>query len=349
MTRISFGIIALNAEPFLEYNLRALYPFAHEIIVVEGAVQAAASLATIDGHSVDGTLAMLRDFKQHHDPEDKLRIIVAEDEGYPNGLWPEKDEMSRAYALRLTGDWLWQVDTDEFYKSEDMFAIANMLDSEPSITAVSFPYYEFFGSFESVISGVWHKYEFPLVHRLFRWESGYSYSSHRPVTVLDADGTDLRAKKWLSSPNNGERKIYMYHYSYVFPKQAEQKVGYYSNVEWTQAFRDNKRWMEDSFKRLKKPMFIGEKGWPNLQWLERFEGRHPDQIQQLREDLHDSKVIEPQRPAADIEALLNSPLYSLQRIAARLWLAMYWPIRTSWKFIRAMVLGKSLDKNAPSK
>ena len=34
--RISFGIIVFNGEPFTRYCLRALYPFAHEIIVVEG-------------------------------------------------------------------------------------------------------------------------------------------------------------------------------------------------------------------------------------------------------------------------------------------------------------------------
>src|SRR3990172_1499011 len=50
MPRISFGIIALNAQPFLEYNLRAIYPFAHEIIVVEGAVRTAAAPAPALAH-----------------------------------------------------------------------------------------------------------------------------------------------------------------------------------------------------------------------------------------------------------------------------------------------------------
>jgi len=36
-SRITFGMIVLNGEPCVLYNLRALYPFAHEIIVVEGA------------------------------------------------------------------------------------------------------------------------------------------------------------------------------------------------------------------------------------------------------------------------------------------------------------------------
>ena len=40
LPRISFGIIVFNGEPFTRYCLRALYPFAHEIIVVEGGHEA---------------------------------------------------------------------------------------------------------------------------------------------------------------------------------------------------------------------------------------------------------------------------------------------------------------------
>ncbi len=48
--------------PFLPYNLRALYPFAHQIVVVEGAAPGAAGIAAPDGHSRDGTLEELRRF-----------------------------------------------------------------------------------------------------------------------------------------------------------------------------------------------------------------------------------------------------------------------------------------------
>jgi len=36
--KITFGIIILNGESFTRYNLRSLYPFAYQIIVVEGVV-----------------------------------------------------------------------------------------------------------------------------------------------------------------------------------------------------------------------------------------------------------------------------------------------------------------------
>ncbi len=338
MTRISFGIIALNAMPLLEYNLRALYPVAHEIVVAEGAVRSANSLASEEGHSVDGTLEMLREFQSKHDPERKLRILSAAEEGYSDGFWPEKTEMSRAYTKHVSGDWLWQVDSDEFYLEEDLVAIAKQLE-EDEIDTVSFPYIEFFGGFGSTINGVWHKYHQPLCHRVFRWGPGYEYVSHRPPTVLDDEKRDLRSKKWLAKPKNDGKPVVMYHYSYVFPKQAEQKVGYYSSVDWTTAFRENQRWYQESYLNLRRPMFLGEKGWPHLQWLEPFKGRQPRTIRELIADLAAGRAPERLRQPDDIRRLLDSPLYAIQRFLARGGLAIYWPFRSLWKKIRASLFG----------
>ena len=99
--RLTFGLIILNGQPFIRYNLRALYPFAHQIIVVEGAAPGAAEVATADGHSTDGSLAELYRFQAEEDPEQKIEIVTKD------GFWSEKDEMSQAYAVRATGDYLW--------------------------------------------------------------------------------------------------------------------------------------------------------------------------------------------------------------------------------------------------
>src|SRR3546814_9140868 len=63
--RITFGMIVLNGEPFLRYNLRSLYPYAHQIIVAEGAAPGARNIATPQGHSRDGTLEVLRRSEEH--------------------------------------------------------------------------------------------------------------------------------------------------------------------------------------------------------------------------------------------------------------------------------------------
>lgn len=87
LPKITFGIIVLNGEPFTRYCLRALYPFAHEIIVVEGACKAAAGVATAEGHSSDGTLETLHQFQAEEDSEGKIQIISRD------GFWSEKDEI----------------------------------------------------------------------------------------------------------------------------------------------------------------------------------------------------------------------------------------------------------------
>ena len=93
--KISYGMIVLNGEPFVLSNLRSIYPYAHEIIVVEGASFKASSIASIDGHSKDNTINLLNEFVKNEDDQNKVRIITAEDEGYPNGFWPGgKDELS---------------------------------------------------------------------------------------------------------------------------------------------------------------------------------------------------------------------------------------------------------------
>lgn len=329
--RITFGLIVLNGRPFLEYNLRALYPFAHEIIVVEGAVRAASSLARSDGHSSDGTWEMLSAFQKEEDPEKKLILISAGDEKHTDGFWPEKDEMSQAYARRVSGDWLWQVDADEFYRAKDLGAVIDLLERRPEITAVSFPYREFWGGFDYYLRGQWHDYEYPAVHRLFRWESGYRYAAHRPPTVVDEQGRNLRDLNWMDHKQMRARGIWLYHYSYVLPKQAQQKVGYYSHVDWTEAFRGNARWLEEKYYGLQDPLFIGEKGRKVWQWLERFQGSHPEAIQQLRADLAAGLLNIVRRDSDDIDKLLGSIKYRIMRLGARWYLVCMW---RPWRWLK---------------
>lgn len=177
--RISFGIIVLNGEPFLRYNLRALYPHAHQIIVAEGASPLAAHAATPDGHSIDGTLEELRRFQREEDPENKLIVVTAEDEGLPNGFWPgEKDQQSRAYAQRASGDWLWQIDIDEFYQPADIERVKDYLARNPETTCLTFRAHHFWGGFDYELrGGLFYHPRFQgelwgVYRRLFKWGPG---------------------------------------------------------------------------------------------------------------------------------------------------------------------------------
>ncbi len=309
--KITFGIIVLNGEPFTRYCLRSLYPYAHEIIVVEGGHEDTKSVCTPDGHSIDGTLESLHKFKAEEDTENKLTIVVRD------GFWPKKDELgndrtpqSRAYAERATGDYLWQIDIDEFYREEDMERIIRLLQNEPSITSVTFPTHTFWGDI-NYVSDSWalrrgEKY----YHRLFKWSKNYKYLTHEPPTVLDENGIDLRQKHWISGKEMLRKKIFMYHYSLLFPWQVEQKVKVYQN-EKPDDCSGITDWAENNFFRIGNPYRVHNLYlYPS--WLKRFRGQHPAQAIKMISDINTGVVKARIRRTDDIEILLNSKKYSIK-------------------------------------
>jgi glycosyltransferase involved in cell wall biosynthesis len=236
--RISFGMIVFNGEPFVVYNLRALYPFAHEIIVVEGACEASSSLATKDGHSTDGTLETLHRFKNEEDKDNKVQVIVRD------RFWKEKDEQSRTYAERATGDYIWQIDVDEFYQPEDMSKIIEMLRKDHSISGCSIKQITFWGGFDYLTDGFYLRSGADIYRRIFKWGKGYSFISHRPPTVYDAEKRDLTTANWIEGEQLARNGILLYHYSLLFPKQVREKCEYYSQARWADRPLAQK-WAED--------------------------------------------------------------------------------------------------------
>ena len=305
LPRITFGIIVLNGEPFTRYTLRALYPYAHEIIVVEGAAPGAAKIASADGHSLDGTLDSLRAFKDQEDPDDKL-IIVTRD-----GFWSEKDEMSQAYAERATGDYLWQVDVDEFYQPQDIEAICDLLVEQPSITAVSFQSVFFWAAPEYRVDSWYLRRGEAEFHRLFKWGRGYHYVTHRPPTVADAQGRDLREGHWIRAKDLLKRGIFLYHYSLLLPKQVREKCEYYRRAEWAQR-RHILAWADEAYFALRRP-FHAHNVYEYPGCLYRYSGAHPPQIVQMWRDLNEPQSPYDLRPSDDIEALLRSRRYRVGR------------------------------------
>ncbi len=308
--KISFGIIVLNGEPFTRYCLRSIYEFAYEIIVVEGGHEDAKSVCTPDGHSIDSTLDSLYSFKKDEDPENKLTIVTRD------GFWPKKDELgrsrtpqSRAYAERATGNYLWQIDIDEFYRKEDMEYIINLLRSTPDITAVTFPTYTFWGGI-NYISDSWAlRRGSEFYNRLFKWSSNYKYLTHEPPTVVDEKGINLRQKHWITGKEMKNKNIYMYHYSLLFPWQVEQKVRVYKD-EKPDACSEIINWAENNYFKLGNPYRVHNLyHFPG--WLERFNGSHPDQVVRMIKDIEEGRTIIELRKTDDIEELLSSKKYGL--------------------------------------
>ncbi|MCK6370544.1 MAG: glycosyltransferase [Gammaproteobacteria bacterium] len=313
--RISFGIIVLNGEPFLRYCLRQLYPHAHEILVVEGGSRKAASFAP-DGHSTDGTLETLAAFKRDEDPEGKLKVITRE------GFWSEKDEQSQAYAQAATGDWLWQVDVDEFYTHADLEKVKAFLHDNPDVTAVSFRQIPFFGSpryaFDSYNLRAENTSQY---HRLFRWAPGYAYATHRPPTVVDEHGTDLRRKRWVSARETERMGVYLYHYSLLLPKQVRDKCAYYNDPgdDPTKAHAPEiVRWAHECYFRLGHPFRV-HNVYSTVSWLRRHGGTTPEQVTAMWSDIAAGRVAVDTRRTDDIEALLARPGYRLAGRLLTLW------------------------------
>jgi hypothetical protein len=304
-------MIVLNGMPFLPFNLRALYPFAHQIIVVEGAVAGAAAIADPRGHSRDGTLEELRRFAQDEDPDGKLVVVTAEDAGRQDGFWPgEKDEQSRAYAERATGDYLWQVDVDEFYLPQEMRKMIDYLGAHPETTAVTFPMVPIWGDLHCMVDGWYLRRGAGYFHRLFKWGPGYVYARHRPPTVLDGQGRDTRSVCWLDGPATARLGVHLLHYALLFPAQVREKVEYYSSWglygDWNSEIG---RWMEDSYLTLRRPFRVHNE-YHYVSWLRRYEGEHPPEIRRMMHAIAVGGIPMETRPMADAQRLLRSRVYA---------------------------------------
>jgi hypothetical protein len=321
--RISFGIIVLNGGPFTKYCLRQLYPHAYEIIVVEGGSKKAIDQAP-EGHSTDGTLEALSEFKAQEDPENKVRIITRD------GFWTEKDEQSQAYAQVATGDYLWQVDIDEFYTHSDLHTMRRLLAEHPEVDTVSFRAITFWGHIKYCANSLYMMItEAKQWHRLFRWRPGYRYITHRPSTVVDEDGRDLRTKVWWTSKTTDAFGIRLYHYSLLFPKQVMEKFSYGSKLGpdgMTGGYlRDGLRWVNDYYLKLGNPFKVHNASfgsnfyWRNTCWLYQYYGEQPEEICQMWHAIQNREIICTVRDCADVEDLLQNRCYTM---AARLLTAL---------------------------
>jgi len=309
--KITFGIIVLNGEPFTRYCIRSIYPHAHEIIIAEGACEGARSVATHDGHSQDGTLEILREIKKTEDPENKITIITAEDEGHKDGFWSgEKDMMSQAYAKRASGNYLWQVDIDEFYHNASIELIRSLLEEDTSITAISFRQIQFWGGFQYLVDSWLLRRGAHNFHRLFKWGNGYKYLTHRPPTVVDEKGRDLRTIHWIKADDSLRKGIFLHHYSFVFPKQVFEKAQYYKNAEWSKREKAD-WWATEVYMKLKNPFRVFSIYW-DISWLNRFIGSHPLQILCLMRDIENGILSLEVRETADIDALIKNPIYRMK-------------------------------------
>jgi ADP-heptose:LPS heptosyltransferase/predicted O-methyltransferase YrrM/glycosyltransferase involved in cell wall biosynthesis len=236
--RFSFVTIVLNGMPFIEHALKAVYPFAHEIIVVEGAVENCQFAANSDGSSRDGTVDCIRNMP---DPSGKIRLL--------QGKWPEKCEMQNAALAHVTGDYVWLMDSDEIYRSEDLEKIREMIQADPSITQVNFILDNFWRGFDYIfISSEFFKAPHHC-RRLFQFKPGARFLTHRPPTML-LPGADRSTEqmKCVGGDITRAMGVIPYHYSYVLESQVKQKIELYNRYGWGAMWGvDMNLWLNEGF------------------------------------------------------------------------------------------------------
>jgi len=236
--KISYVMIVLNGMPFIQASLESIYRSAHEIIIVEGAIEVCKFSANETGSSQDDTIACIRDFP---DPEKKIKLIL--------GGWGCKDKLTmQNRALKdVTGDYVWLVDSDEVYKEQDIEFICKKLQHTSSISTVVLPAIHFWKGIQYIIDS--KKLDAVGVHRIFRFYPGAQFISHRPPKMLLPKLKGVNFEQDILGKEELEKEgIRIYHYSYVFIPQVSQKIRLYMAFGWARCWGlDLAQWFKDCF------------------------------------------------------------------------------------------------------
>lgn len=223
--KIAFGMIVFEGDYVLKECLEQVYPFASQILIAEGPV----SYWQRQGKSTstDMTNEILDNFP---DPDNKISIV--------HGQYNEKDDQCRAYMqfIKPDIDYLWNLDSDEIYRTEDLKAMIEFLKKEQP-TSVGVRSCSFYGGFENYLTGFELKTDNFL--RIFKYVNGSTWLTHRPPTVQYPSGSDIKRKHVTSDELFDRTGIQMYHYSYVFPDQVFRKINYYKDSVSRQNCIDN--------------------------------------------------------------------------------------------------------------
>lgn len=271
MIKVAFGMIVFESDYVLKQCLEQIYPFASQIIISEGCVEYWQKKGKTT--SQDKTNEIIENFP---DPENKIKVI--------HGLYKEKLEQSNAfmYHVREDIDYLWQIDSDEVYKTEDLKKMFKYLEINKP-TSVGVRSCTFYGGFERVLTGFELKKDNFL--RIFKYMPGTIWSEHRPPTMKYM--LPLHKKHIDSETLFLETGIQMYHYSYVFPNQVNNKIQYYKEHIVKNNCIDNYfqdvylKWVRGGLREVEGKYLGVHETKPEIRgacYTIEFEGEHPESI-----------------------------------------------------------------------
>jgi MoaA/NifB/PqqE/SkfB family radical SAM enzyme/predicted O-methyltransferase YrrM/tetratricopeptide (TPR) repeat protein len=296
--KFSFVMIVLNGMPFIEYSLKSIYDFAHEIVIVEGAVEKCMFAANPDGSSTDGTIEFIRAFP---DPRKKIRFI--------QGRWPEKCEMQNEALRYVTGDYVWLIDSDEVYKTEDLEKVETLVKNDPSITQLNFNGDNFWKGLDYLF--VSPKFFETGAHwrRVFKFVKGASFTTHRPPTMV-WPGSKLTTEQIHLVDGHQTRKmgIIPCHYSYVLDKQVWQKIDLYNRYGWGENWGiDLNEWYKECFLKwtpqnreqieARYGVWTGDKN----SYTQLFTGTHPEVMKDFKNRFGQKEILSEKRVSTEVQ------------------------------------------------
>jgi len=189
-------------------------------------------------------------------------------------------------------DYIWNLDSDEVYKSEDIEKIIKLLEEEKP-TSVGVRSCTFYGGFDRYLTGFELNKDNFL--RIFKYMPGSTWATHRPPTIKYP--VDIEKKHIDSDTLYKNTGVQMYHYSYVFPNQVYKKIMYYKE------FLTRSLCIDDYFINVYLPWVLGDhmdkyavetqyRGVHEYQpssrgdcYTEKFKGTHPESIENSISDL----------------------------------------------------------------
>ena len=277
--KIAFGMIVFEGDCVLKQCLEAVYPYASQILIAEGPVKYWQDKGRTT--STDKTNAILSAFP---DPDNKIKIT--------HGQFAEKDDQCNAYMQDMADDtdYLWNLDSDEIYKPEDIEKIIKVLEVHKP-TTVGLRSFAFFGDLEHNLTGFELNYD---AQRIFKVYPGCRWLKHRPPTIEWPEGTHLKhitAQKMFA-----QWGVQMYHYSYCFPRQVKNKIGYYKEAV-SKEFCIDDYWSTVFLPWITRPQERKaiEKAHNGVHefvhtyrgdcYTEAFRGEHPESIKAIYKDL----------------------------------------------------------------
>jgi len=225
----AFNSVSILPEGMFEANINHIAQIADKISIIEGAADPPARPFTQDGHSTDGTVEKILELQKQHS---QIELIQS-----PKGFWLYRnaEDMFRDLNKKMTTDYVWFMDGDEFYHEKDIPVIVKVLE-ERQPYMVEFYANQFWGDWNNRISdGTGHLWSNELPwQRIFKNSPNESYwHDFAPPTLVYKDGVVCNNQSNIITRNETRTMgINLYHYSFVKRSQVEFKHKFFKGSGW---------------------------------------------------------------------------------------------------------------------